>query len=116
MIPNNLYTKVGLIKKLEGLLGIKTLCIDTKVDIQRFDEDVVISDNLRKQIIKVFRVSKQVSKDELNIFKYWYYQLIHMYKNILGNDMFIYTEQTKNYKHFNSYSINDQVYNIFNIS
>jgi hypothetical protein len=115
MIPNNLYTKVGLIKKLEGLLGIDTLCIDTKVDIQRFDEDVVISDNLREQIIKVFRVSKQVSEDELNNFKYWYYQLIHMYKNILGNDIVIYTEQTKNYKHYNSYSINDQVYNILNI-
>jgi len=112
VIPNNLYIKVGLIKQLEEILNIKTLCIDTKIDILRFNEGIIIYDSLRKQINKVFRVSKKVDGDEIGKFKYWYYQLINMYKNVLGNDMFIYTERRHNYDHYSAYHIDIEMYNI----
>ena len=114
-IPNNLYIKIGLIKQLEKILNIETLCIDTKIDIQRFSEEIIISDSLRKQINKVFRVSKKIDGNEIGKFKYWYYQLINMYKNMLGNDMFEYAELMKKYTHYNSYSINNESYNLHNL-
>jgi hypothetical protein len=109
-VSNNLYQKIELIKQLEGVLDIKTLEIDTKVDVERFDEEIEVDDEMKDSINKVFRVEKNPDENELELFRYWYYQLIQMYRNILGNDMFDYVERRINYDHYYSYSINDEIY------
>lgn len=83
-ITKKTLTKIGLIKKLEDILGVNTLDIDTQRDSGRFDEDVNISDVDKAAIKKEFRIRKQNQNDK---YKFWYYELIQMYKNILGEDI-----------------------------
>jgi hypothetical protein len=81
----SLLTKIKLIRQLEGILEIKTLEINTAVDVERFDEEVEISDKIKNTIKNTFRSNRNIEEDN---FKNWYYQLIQMYKNVLGNDIF----------------------------
>ena len=84
---NSLITKIKLIKRLSVILDLKPFDIDTQRDIGRFDEDVEVGDELRDMIKNVFRVRK--SKIKTDKYEYWYYQLIQMYKNIVGSDIFM---------------------------
>jgi len=69
----------------ERKIKIKTLDIDTKKDIEKFDDTVIVDENLNHMIKTVFRSGR---KTDSNKYKYWYYQLIQMYKNVLSNDFF----------------------------
>ena len=64
-------------------MEINTLDIDTQRDMDRFDEDVEVDDNLSKMIVNVFRFK---NNDDITYGR-WYYTIIQMYKNILGNDI-----------------------------
>ena len=97
----NLLTKINLIKQLEGILNIKFLDIDTSKDVKKFNEKVVVKKQLKNSIKNVFRSSRDISDND---FKNWYYQLIQMYKNVLGCDIF-------NKKHTN---IKDVIFIIIN--
>jgi hypothetical protein len=83
----SLLTKIKLIKQLEGILGIVTLDINTRRDVKRFDENVAISDDMKSMIKQVFRVTNKRTEN-IKKYSYWYYQLIKMYKNVVGNDIF----------------------------
>lgn len=56
---HSLTTKIKLIKQLSEILGLDAFDIDTQRDIDRFDEDVNISDDLREMIKKIFRCSRK---------------------------------------------------------
>jgi hypothetical protein len=84
MNAKSLLTKIKLIRQLEGILDIKTLEIDTAVDVERFDEEVEIKDKLKNTIKNTFRSNRGL---EENTFKNWYYQLIQMYKHVLGSNI-----------------------------
>ena len=103
-ICNSLETKVKLIKKVEKILEIETLDIDTQRDMGRFEEDIVIDDGLLKLLKKTFRITKADNKIA-NSFEHLYYELIQLYKNVLGNDICCF-KKTKvnniNHKQFNT--------------
>lgn len=103
--PRILITKLKLIKELEKMIDIKLFDIDTKKDFDRFNEIIDIADDLKTRIIQVFRVTKTTSKNILKEFKYWYYQLIHMYKNAIDNNLFVSSRVQKNTILFYLYSI-----------
>jgi hypothetical protein len=107
---NVLMTKIELIRQLEELLMIDLVNINTKIDFDRFDEHVEIDDVLNDQIKKVFAIRKK-ENNNIKKFRYWYYQLIQMYKNILGSDIFIYAHLRNNNIQYYSYSLNDQILN-----
>jgi hypothetical protein len=104
----SLLTKVKLIGLLEKALGVITLDIDTKREIGRFKEVIEISGDLKQLIDKVFRVSKKKCS---MTFEYWYYQLIQMYKNVLGCDMFKYKLIKVNGSQHQRYVINCNIFN-----
>ena len=108
---NMLLTKIDMIKQLEKIFNINLFKIDTKLHIDSFNNEVIVPDILANDINKIFRVTKKNMNDKINTFKYWYYQLVNMYKNILGNDIFIYVACIKNYCYYYSYSINDSIFN-----
>jgi hypothetical protein len=109
LIPNSLYQKVMIIKQLEQLLNIKTLQLDTKIYIDRFDEVVKIDNKLKNTIIRIF---KYTESDNLT-FRFWYYRLIKMYKNILDNDIVVCSKIMQNYNRCYSYTINEEKFNIY---
>jgi uncharacterized protein YaaR (DUF327 family) len=78
-----LETKIKLIKKVEEILGLATLDIDTQRDMGRFDEQVVIDDALLKLIKKTFNIRK-TQTDIADTFEHLYYQLIQLYKACYG--------------------------------
>jgi len=104
----SLLVKVRLIKRLERALNIESLKIDTKEDYDRFDEEVDVPNDLRKKIVRIFRVTKETSDDMLEQFRYWYYQLIHMYKHVFSIDLFTSVQIKRNKIHHYSYSINPE--------
>jgi hypothetical protein len=111
MNAKSLLTKIKLIKQLEGILDIKTLDIDTNVDVERFDEKVEIKDKLKNIIKNTFRSNRDLGE---NTFKNWYYQLIQMYKHVIGVDIF-----TRSYTRYNEYRYlmyvkNQNIYNQYN--
>ena len=109
-ICNSLEVKVKLIKQIEKILGVETLDIDTQRDMNRFDEDVDIDDGLLKTLKKTFRIGKADNK-MLKSFEYFYYQLIQLYKNVLGNEICIYKLIMINSVHHKKYIINTNVLN-----
>lgn len=85
-ICNNLEEKIKLIKQVEKILNVDTLDIDTKRDIDRFDEKVDISDDLLNMLIKAFRIRK--SKETIaETYGSLYNQLVMLYRNVLGNEI-----------------------------
>jgi hypothetical protein len=104
----NLLAKIKLIKQLEDILGIKTLEIDTIVDVKRFDENVVIKNKLKNTIKKIFRSNRNIKEDD---YKTWYYQLIQMYKNILGLYIFNKSNAHHNGTQYWKYNINNDFIN-----
>jgi hypothetical protein len=60
---NVLMTKIELIRQLEELLMIDLVNINTKIDLDRFDEHVEIGDILNNQINKVFRIQKKKNRE-----------------------------------------------------
>ena len=111
----NLLTKIGLIKQLEICLKLKLLEINTKIDYTRFDDRIEISNTLKKEIKRMFRVSKETSDDIIGQFKYWYYQLIHMYKHVIGIDMFVSSHVKINKKFYYSHAINIDLCDMHNL-
>jgi hypothetical protein len=101
----SLLTKVGLIKQLELCLNFTLNDINNKKNIDRFDEKINISSNLKDKIFHIFRVSK--STDNILQFKYWYYQLIHMYKHVLEPNLFISVICKIQQINYYSYSLNN---------
>jgi hypothetical protein len=110
--PISLFDKIKLIKRLEKILGIMTLDIDTKIDFDRFDEEVVIDGKLVKQIKEAFAV-RETKNNNTELFKYWYYQLIQMYKNVLGNEFFVCSHLRNNNTQYYSYTIDVDIYDIY---
>lgn len=109
-ICNSLETKVKLIKQVEKILKVKTLDIDTQRDMDRFNADVVIDDALLKLIKKAFRSIKADDKIA-GKFESLYYQLIQLYKNVLGNDIFEHRVTKINNVHHKKYNMNIEVLN-----
>jgi hypothetical protein len=107
MNAKSLLTKIKLIKQLEGILDIKTLDIDTNVDVERFDEKVEIKDKLKNIIKNTFRSNRDLGE---NTFKNWYYQLIQMYKHVLGCDIFIRQNTRRNGERCWIYTINNNIF------
>ena len=93
----SLIIKIKLIKQLENILKIKTLDIDTKKDIEKFNDMIIVDDNINHMIKTVFRSGRKTD----NKYKYWYYQLIQMYKNVLSNDFFTVIQGTKGFYYYN---------------
>ena len=85
-ICNSLEVKIKLIKKVEKILGVECLDINTQRDIDRFDEEIVIDDDTLKLLKKTFRINKANSKIA-DKFENLYYELIQLYKHVLGNDI-----------------------------
>jgi hypothetical protein len=112
LVSNSLYIKVNLIKQLEQSIGIKLSEINTRNDVDRFDEVIEI-DELDNMIKKIFRFSKTVDINDLKLFKYWYYRLIQMYKHIFGENIFKCDNIMENKNRYYSYSIDDMIYNNF---
>jgi hypothetical protein len=109
----NLLNKIKLVWIVEKALGLNTFDIDTKRDVDRFDEVVVIDDVNKGLIKKEFRVSKADDKI-VDTFECWIYQLIKMYKNVVSHDMFVYAHtRIKNINHAR-YTINEQIVNEHN--
>ena len=111
MISNtkSLITKIKLIKQLEGLFSIKFLEIDTNKYVENFDNDIIIGNKIQNTIKNVFRSFK--NHNDNTKYKYWYYQLIQMYKNILGNVFFIkkYTRRRNHNLTLMIYTINNDI-------
>jgi hypothetical protein len=105
----SLFVKVRLIKTLEKILNFVLDDIDNKKNIDRFEEEIIVSDMLKKSINRIFRLSKETDDDILNQFKYWYYQLIHMYKHILGNELFISVVCKIQQINYYSYNLNNEI-------
>jgi hypothetical protein len=97
-----------LIRQIEEILEIKTLQIDTNQDVKRFEEDVEVGDDIKNMIKSVFRSNRDL---EDNGFKNWYYQLIQMYKNVLGCDIFNQKHTYRKGVHLVMYSNNDTIIN-----
>jgi hypothetical protein len=108
MNAKSLLTKIKLIRHLEGILDIKTLEIDTAVDVERFDEEVEIKDKLKNTIKNTFRSNRDL---EENTFKNWYYQLIQMYKHVLGSNIFNRSNAHHNGDQYWKYTINTDIIN-----
>jgi hypothetical protein len=106
MNAKSLLTKIKLIRQLEGILDIKTLEIDTAIDVERFDEEVEIKDKLKNTIKNTFRSNRNIEKDD---FKNWYYQLIQMYRHILGGNIFNYKLARYDDQRYLMYTINTTI-------
>jgi hypothetical protein len=90
-----LLKKVKLIKQLEDILDIEQFNIDTDIYIDNFNNDVDIDDDIKNDIKKIFRSDRSA-----NNYKDLYYQLIQMYKNVLGKDIFIGKQSTNRIYHY----------------
>jgi hypothetical protein len=99
-----------LIKELEIILKFKINEVNNKKNIERFNEPVNISDDLKNMINRIFRTSKNE-----NNFKYWYYQLILMYKHIFKKDIFDGIVCKINKINYYSYSLKSEFIKKFNI-
>ena len=120
-VSSSLYQKIEMIKQLEKIINIKTLEINTKFDVDRFDKVVGVAaasppgmqvdDDLKDNIIKIFRYTESGS----NMFRFWYYRLIKMYKSVLDSNIFKYSECKRNNDHYSSYSINNDIYDKFRL-
>jgi hypothetical protein len=102
-----LLSKIKLIKQLEDVLDVKSLDIDTKRDMERFDEEVPIGDDLKESIKHAFRIKK----DNDDTFKDWYYELIQMYKHIVGSNIFTFKRIKLNNNYHNKYITNIDILN-----
>lgn len=100
---SSLFTKIKLIKLIENTLGIATLDVDTQRDMDRFDDDVEISESNISLIRKVFRIGGKTAKINSDKFEFWYYELIQCYKNVVGNDFFIFKKIKINGNHHRKY-------------
>jgi len=109
-ICNSLETKIKLIKKIEKILGVETLDIDTQRDMDRFDEKVIIDDGLLKLVKKTFRINKTNNKIS-DSFEHLYYELIQLYKHVLGNNICNFKLITIDNVHHRKYIINSKVLN-----
>lgn len=110
-ICKSMITKVKLIKQIENILEIKTLDIDTQRDMDRFDEPIEIDDELIDSVKKVFRINKPNEKINSD-YGHLYYQLIHLYKQVLGDQICDYNIVTiRNVRH-KKYIINEDVLNV----
>jgi hypothetical protein len=109
-ICTSLETKIKLIKKVEQILGVDTLDIDTQRDMGRFDEQVVVDDALLKLIKKTFRIIKANNKIS-GSFEHLYYELIQLYKHVLGNDICSYKRVTINNVNHKKFIMNNNVLN-----
>ena len=66
---------------------------------------------LKNSIKTTFRSTRDIDDNE---FKNWYYQLIQMYKNVLGNDIFIKTHTYRKTIHHMMYTINNDIITQYN--
>jgi len=86
-------------------LDINNLDIDTMRDMEKFDDNIMIDDGFKNDIVKIFRIRKNI----LDTYEFWYYSLIQMYKHILGTDLFIFKRIKINNKHHNKYITNQDI-------
>ena len=107
----SIIIKIKLIKQLEEVLKIKFLDIDTSKDVERFDEKVVVKKQLKNSIKTTFRSNRNIDDNE---FKNWYYQLIQMYKNVLGVNIFNRKLARHKGTNYLMYVINKEIYNEYN--
>lgn len=103
-----LMTKIKLIKDLEVVLNVKPLDIDTAREVDRFYEDILLNENTKVMIKNTFRINKQEDK-MINKFEAWYYILIQMYRNVVGNNIINYKRNRKNNCDRYDYSMNQNV-------
>ena len=83
---NSTVSKVKLIKRLETALNVQTLDIDSQRDKHRFDERLDLNADLKKTLVRVFRIRKSADVDD-NTYEYWYRKLATLYKGLLGADV-----------------------------
>ena len=76
-----------MIKQLSEILKIGIFNIDTHQYIDRFNENVIIDNSMGDSITRAFRANRK--NLDSNRFDYWYYELIQMYKNMFGCDIFV---------------------------
>jgi hypothetical protein len=100
-----LIEKIKIIMELEKSLNINSIDIDTKRDMDRFNEDIEITDEFKKLVRKLFRF---VATDDIS-YGFWYYRLIQMYKNILGCDIFLLKKVEINGNRHQKYTTNDAI-------
>jgi len=109
-ICNSLEVKIKLIKKIEKILNVRTLDIDTQRDMGRFDENIVMENDLLQLIKKTFNIRKTQRNVDDN-FEHLYYQLIQLYKHVMGNDICTFKKIRDNDVYHKKYIINSQVLN-----
>ena len=102
----SLIIKINLIKQLEKVLNIKTLEIDTSNDVERFDDNIVVNTQLKNTIKDVFRSRRNIND---NKYKNWYYQLMQLYKNLLGINIFTISKTHHNGIQYWKYIVNNDV-------
>jgi len=81
-----MLAKIKLIKQLEDILDINISEIDTNIHVKRFEEEIEVNDEIKSAIKNLFRSNRDL--EEIT-FKNWYYQLIQMYKNIVGDNILL---------------------------
>jgi hypothetical protein len=75
----------------------------------RFDEQVVIDDALLNLIKKTFNIRKTLT-NIADSFEHLYYQLIQLYKHVLGNDICIYKQTRVNNENHKQFTMNYNTY------
>jgi len=104
----NLLAKIKLIKQLEDVLDINILEIDTNINVERFEEEIEVNDEIKSAIKNLFRSNRDL--EEIT-FKNWYYQLIQMYKNIFSISIFTQSYTRYNKSRYLMYVINNDFIN-----
>jgi len=100
--------KIKLIKQLEDVLDINILEIDTNINVERFEEEIEVNDEIKSAIKNLFRSNRDL--EEIT-FKNWYYQLIQMYKNIFSISIFTQSYTRYNKSRYLMYVINNDFIN-----
>lgn len=76
--------KIKLIKILETELNVQSLDINSYRDRHNFQNIINLDETTKNNIIMAFRITKCDIINN-NSYRNWYYQLIQMYKNVVGN-------------------------------
>ena len=111
---NGLFTKVRLIQRLEELLEVDTLDVDSKRDHNNFERTIDISSDLRASIIKSFNIDQNKKGIDKDNYGTWYIELCCMYRNLLGDDLIVSGRYKVNYKRFIRYGVDKAQLLIFN--
>ena len=83
----SVFTRVNLIVRLQKLLDVKSLDLDSQRDYHKFGEEINMEETLREAIIKSFRIRRNKEGVCKNNYGFWYVQLCFMYRNILSDDL-----------------------------